>query len=89
MTNAHSKVERLNLDLGKPYMAIIDRAIEQGYAGNKSEVIRQALNLYGKEIDDKEYASVEKAADKITAAIERGEMKTHSLDEIKKRYKTY
>lgn len=33
----------MNINLGTPYEATIRKIIEKGYAGNQTEVIRQAL----------------------------------------------
>jgi Arc/MetJ-type ribon-helix-helix transcriptional regulator len=55
-----SNADRLNVELGRPYTVIIDRAIEKGYAGNKSEVIRHALKAYEREINANEEASLVK-----------------------------
>jgi len=80
------KNERLNVELGRPYLAIINKAIEKGYAGNMSEVIRHALKAYEREIDEEEEALVKKGVDKMMAGIKSGKIKTRPLSEIEKKY---
>lgn len=81
------KNERLNIELGRPYTAIIDRAIEKGYAGNKSEVIRQALKAYEREINEnEESALVAKGVEDMMGKIKSGEIKTKSYGEVRKKY---
>lgn len=48
----------MNVNLGIPYESMIERIIEKGYAGNKTEVIRQALLAYEQNIDVKELKRV-------------------------------
>ena len=81
------KSDRLNIELGRPYTAIIDRAIEKGYAGNKSEVIRHALKAYEREINEnEESALVAKGVDNMMGKIKSGQIKTKSYDEVRKKY---
>ncbi|MGC8850988.1 MAG: hypothetical protein ACP5O3_02030 [Candidatus Micrarchaeia archaeon] len=51
----------MNVNLGAPYEAIMQKVIEKGYAGNQTEVIRQALTAYEREIDEEEVRLVHKA----------------------------
>jgi Arc/MetJ-type ribon-helix-helix transcriptional regulator len=51
----------INVNLGAPYEAIMQKVIEKGYAGNQTEVIRQALTAYEREIDEEEARLVHKA----------------------------
>jgi len=81
------KADRLNIELGRPYTAIIDRAIEKGYAGNKSEVIRHALKAYEREINaNEEAALVKKGVDDMMGKIKSGEIKTKPYNEVRKKY---
>lgn len=75
----------LNVNLGTPYEAIIDKIIKKGYAGNQTEVIRQALTVYEREIDEEEARLVHEAVDAAMADIGAGKIKTYSLEEVKKR----
>jgi Arc/MetJ-type ribon-helix-helix transcriptional regulator len=82
-----AKNERLNVDLGEPYMFIINSAIEKGYAGNKSEVIRHALKAFEREMNaNEESILVKKDAVDVTAKIKSGEIKTRPYSETKKKY---
>ena len=83
-----SKNERINIDLGEPYMFIINWAIKKGYAGNKSEVIRHALKAYEREMNENEEAIlVKKGVDDMMDQIKNGKLKTKSYNEIRKKYK--
>ena len=84
--NAHSKIIEdimaLNVNLGAPYEAIIEKIIKKGYAGNQTEVIRQALTAYERQIDEEEVMLVHKAVEAAMADIESGKTKTYTLDEV-------
>jgi putative addiction module CopG family antidote len=71
----------LNVNLGSPYEAIIQRAIKSGYASNQSEAVRQALRAYDNWLNDEEMRLVAKRADEMMAKIETGEIKTVPLDD--------
>ncbi|MEK6979626.1 MAG: hypothetical protein AABW86_05365 [Candidatus Micrarchaeota archaeon] len=77
----------MNVNLGAPYEIIIKRIIERGYAGNQTEVIRQALNLYEREIEEEEVILVNKATDMEMQQIRSGATKTKSIEELKKKYR--
>lgn len=76
----------MNADLGVPYEAILKKAIERGYAGNQTEVIRQALLSYERMIDEEEARLVAKGIELEMQDIREGKVKTKSLAEIKKKY---
>ncbi len=76
----------LNVNLGTPYEAIIEKIIKKGYAGNQTEVIRQALTLYERQIEEEEVILLNKAIEARMAELESGKVKTKSLSEIKKKY---
>ena len=50
----------MNVNLGIPYETIVKKAIEQGYAGNQTEVIRQALLAYERTLEEEEVKLVNK-----------------------------
>jgi len=75
----------LNVNLGTPYEAIIEKIIKKGYAGNQTEVIRQALTLYEREIDEEEARLVDRGVESMMADIETGKVKTYSLEEVMKK----
>ena len=80
------KNERLNVDLGEPYLFIIDSAIKKGYAGNKSEVIRHALKAFEREMNENEEAIlVKKDVDQMMSRIKSGQMKTKPYGETRKK----
>jgi Arc/MetJ-type ribon-helix-helix transcriptional regulator len=75
----------MNVNLGPPYEAAIKRILEKGYAGNQTEVIRQALLAYERLLAEREESElVGKAVEVEMAEIRSGRVKTHTFDEIKK-----
>ncbi|MFA4855525.1 MAG: hypothetical protein WC634_02990 [archaeon] len=76
----------MNVDLGVPYEAILKKAIEKGYAGNQTEVIRQALLSYERMIEEEEARLVNKGIGLEMQEIREGKVKTKSLARIKKKY---
>jgi len=57
-----------------------------GYAASKSEVIRQALILYDREIDEEEIVLVRTAVESMLAEEKAGKRKTYTLEESKKEF---
>lgn len=54
----------MNVNLGAPYEAILKRIIERGYAGNRTEAVRQALMEYERKLrGEEEMMLVQKAAE--------------------------
>jgi Arc/MetJ-type ribon-helix-helix transcriptional regulator len=74
----------MNINLGTPYEDTIERIIKKGYAGNQTEVIRQALLAYERVLEEEEMYLVHKAVEADMAEIRAGKMKTYTLDEVKK-----
>jgi len=72
----------MNINLGAPYEAAIKGIIEKGYAGSKTEVIRQAILAYERIIEEEELVLVHKAVEIEMADIEAGKCKTHSFESI-------
>ncbi|OIO24684.1 hypothetical protein AUJ65_00670 [Candidatus Micrarchaeota archaeon CG1_02_51_15] len=72
----------MNVNLGAPYEAVINRLIERGYAGNQTEIIRQALVVYAREIDEEEAHLVHKAVGIEVARMKSGATKTYSYEEL-------
>ncbi|MDD5148327.1 MAG: hypothetical protein PHH08_02585 [Candidatus ainarchaeum sp.] len=77
----------MNANLGVPYEAIVKKAIEKGYAGNQTEVVRQALLNYERMIDEEEKELVAKAVKIEMNEVKAGNIKTKSFAEIKKKFK--
>ena len=76
----------MNVNLGVPYEAIVRKAIEKGYAGNQTEVIRQALLAYERTIDEEEVLLVNRGIELEIQEIKEGKIKTKSLAQLKKKY---
>ncbi|MBS3057404.1 MAG: hypothetical protein J4415_02140 [Candidatus Diapherotrites archaeon] len=76
----------MNVNLGVPYEAIVKKAIEKGYAGNQTEVIRQALLAYERTIDEEEVLLVNRGIELEMQEIREGKIKTKSLAQLKKKY---
>jgi Arc/MetJ-type ribon-helix-helix transcriptional regulator len=74
----------MNIILGVPYEAAIKRIIEKGYAGNQTEVIRQAILAYERILEEEELMLVHKAVEIEMEEIETGKINTHSFEDIKK-----
>lgn len=74
----------MNISIGTPYEAAIKRIIEKGYAGNQTEVIRQAILAYERMLDDEEHMLVHRAVEMEVKEIEADETKSFTFDQIKK-----
>ena len=78
-------MDMVNVNLGVPFEAIVQRAIHAGYAGSQVEVLRQALLQYEKDLDEREELMlVHKAVQKEMEEIKSGKAKTYTLAEVKK-----
>ena len=77
----------MNVDLGVPYETIMKKVIEKGYAGNQTEVVRQALLNYERMIEEEEKELVAKAVKIEMDEVKAGNIKTKSFDEVKKKFK--
>lgn len=77
----------MNVNLGEPYEIIVRKIIEMGYAGNQTEVIRQALLNYNRMIDEEEVKLVNTGIALEMQEIREGKTKTKTLDELKKKYR--
>jgi putative addiction module CopG family antidote len=75
-----------NINLGAPYEAIIQNIIKKGYAGNQTEVIRQALRAYDRQLEEEqEKMLVAKKVEAAMADIKSGKTKTYTLEEVRER----
>ena len=74
----------MNISIGTPYEAAIKRIIEKGYAGNQTEVIRQAILAYERMLEDEELILVHRAVCAEGEKIESGTTKACSFEKIKK-----
>ena len=78
----------MNISIGSPYEAAIKRIIEKGYAGNQTEVIRQAILAYERMLEDEELMLVHRAVIAEVNEMKARKTSTHSFDEIKNVLKT-
>lgn len=76
----------MNVNLGTPYEAIIQKLIERGYAGNQTEVVRQALVEYERKIDEEEVRLVNKGIEFEMQEIKAGRIKTKTHEQIRKKF---
>ena len=74
----------MNINLGAPYEMAIKRIIEKGYAGNQTEVIRQAVLAYERMIEEEELMLVHRAVETEMREIEAGKTRMHSFQDIRK-----
>jgi len=74
----------MNINLGAPYETAIKRIIDKGYAGNQTEVIRQAILAYERMIEEEELILVHKAVEMEMGGLEAGKAKIHSFEEMRK-----
>lgn len=79
--------DSMNVNLGAPYEAIVNKAIEKEYAGNQTEVIRQALLAYERMLEEEEKELVAKAVEMEMSEVREGNTKTKSFGEVKKKFK--
>jgi len=77
----------MNINLGTPYEDAIERIIKKGYAGNQTEVIRQALLAYERALEEEEMMLVQRGVESMMSDIRAGKVKTYTLDEVKKNLK--
>lgn len=75
----------MNANLGTPYEAIMQKVIDRGYAGNQTEVLRQALIAYERQLEEEEASLVHKAVEFEMQEMRAGRIKTYTLDEAKKK----
>lgn len=77
----------MNVNVGTPYEAIMQKVIEKGYAGSQTEVIRQALLAYERFLEEEEVELVNKGVEIELQEIKTGGQKTKTLEQLKKKYK--
>ncbi len=74
----------MNINLGAPFEDIMDSIINRGYAGNRTEVIRQALLRYEKELQEDEDKLVFKAIQEQMARNKAEGRKRRALNDVLK-----
>ena len=76
----------MNVNLGTPYESLMQRLIEKGYAGNQTELIRQALVAYERQVDEEEVLLVRQAVEHEMQLVESGKLKIIPFEKIKAKY---
>ena len=76
----------MNVNLGTPYEIIIRKLIERGFGGNQTEIIRQALINYNRDLEFEEYELVKTKVETDVKSYKGGKIKGKSLEEIKKKF---
>ena len=74
----------MNISIGPPYEAVIKRIIDKGYAGNQTEVIRQAILAYERMLEEEELMLVHRAVKVEVSEIDAKTTSSYTFDEIKK-----
>jgi Arc/MetJ-type ribon-helix-helix transcriptional regulator len=74
----------MNISIGSPYEAVIKRIIDKGYAGNQTEVIRQAILAYERMLEEEELMLVHRAVTVEVSEIESKKTPSFSFDDMKK-----
>lgn len=72
----------MNVNLGAPYERIIKKVIDRGYAGNQTEVIRQALLDLDRKMEEEEVMLVHKAVQEEKKKIKEGKIKVYPMEEV-------
>ncbi|MBI5553726.1 MAG: hypothetical protein HY917_03210 [Candidatus Diapherotrites archaeon] len=76
----------MNANLGTPYEAVMKKIIDRGYAGSQTEVLRQALLVYERMIDEEEVMLVNKAISAEMEEVRKDVKGTKTLVQMKKKY---
>lgn len=79
----------MNINIGRPYEEAIRRIIDKGYAGNQTEVIRQAILAYEKMLEEEEMMLVHRGVSIEMEEILTGSTPLSSLEDMKKLLKKW
>ena len=83
-----SSGDTMNINIGAPYEAKLQKIIQRGYAGNQTEAMRQAITRYEQDLEDEEAELLRKACEQDLEQMRKdGRTKLYTLDEIRKKYK--
>lgn len=74
----------MNITIGRPYEEAIRRIIKKGYAGNQTEVIRQAILAYDRMIEEEELMLVHRGVSIELSEALAGTTPLTTMDEMKK-----
>lgn len=80
--------DTLNINLGAPYEAKLQKIIQMGYAGNQTEALRQAITRYERDLEEEEAILLNLAGEREMEKIRKeGRTKTFTFEEVMKKYK--
>jgi len=80
--------DTMNINLGAPYEAKLQKIVKRGYAGNQTEALRQAITRYEQDLEDEEAELLRIACERDIEQMHKdGRTKLYTLDEIRKKYK--
>ena len=82
--NVHQNGVSMNINIGRPYEEAIRRIIDKGYAGNQTEVIRQAILAYEKMLEEEEMMLVHRGVSIEMEEMLAGSTPFSSLEDMKK-----
>lgn len=74
----------MNINIGRPYEEAIRRIIDKGYAGNQTEVIRQAILAYERMIEEEELLLVHRGVSIEMSEVLAGTTHLTSPDEMRR-----
>lgn len=74
----------MNINIGRPYEEAIRRIIDKRYAGNQTEVIRQAILAYERMLEEEEMLLVERGVSIEMEEVLSGSTPLSSLEDMKK-----
>lgn len=77
--------DTMNINLGAPYEAKLQKIVQRGYAGNQTEAMRQAITRYEQDLEDEEAEMLRKACEADLEEMRKaGKTKRYTLAQIKK-----
>lgn len=79
-----SRLVSMNINIGRPYEDAIRRIIEKGYAGNQTEVIRQAILAYERILEEEEMMLVHRGVSIEMGEVVSGSKSLYNLEDMKK-----
>jgi Arc/MetJ-type ribon-helix-helix transcriptional regulator len=72
----------MNVNLGAPYERIIKKVIARGYAGNQTEVIRQALLDLDRKMEEEEVRLVNKGIEAARKKIKENKEELKPMEQV-------
>ena len=78
----------MNINLGAPYEAKLQKIVQRGYAGNQTEAMRQAITRYEQDLEDEEAELLRKACEADLEEMRKtGKTKRYTFEEVMRKYK--